>query len=191
MRLQPFVETPAHMLRLRAVESDQRDRLMPCRKLLRNGTVAIDDERCAIEHQLVLTADPVDVDDRQAGLAGAGAHLRKTECLLMSVIRRPVRHDDQLGAGRFRERRRGGEPDVLADDRRAPDAVDVEDAGFAVRREITLLVEHGVIRKHRFPIHLRDRTVPNDCHGVVAHAFAKLRKAHQRRHAAHTGRKRA
>ena len=102
----------------------------------------------AVEDQLVLAADLVDVDDRAAGVGGPGrrasARARRD---LAGVVRRGVDVDDQLGARRRPARRSGRRaPGVLADADADPHAADHEQLErLGPGREVALLVEHRVV----------------------------------------------
>jgi len=181
VRLERGVEAAADVLRRRAVERDQRDRLVPRRDLLRERTRRVDDERRAVEHELVLAADAVDVDDRQAGLPCARLDLRAAKRLLPRVKGRAVGHDEHLRAGPGRRRRWLRKPDVFADDDADPHTVDVEYARRAARLEVPLLVEDRVVREILLPVDLAHAAVAHDGDRVVAAAAGTLRKADEHR----------
>ncbi len=58
----------------------------------------VDHERSTVEHELVLSADLVDVGDRGVGVLGAGGDHPFPSGVLLPVIRRSVDVDAQLGA---------------------------------------------------------------------------------------------
>jgi hypothetical protein len=70
------------------------------------GAVGVDHERAAVEDELVLPADLVDVDDRGVGVLGAGGDHPLAAGVLLPVVRRAVDVDAHLGAagGLFSER---------------------------------------------------------------------------------------
>ena len=61
-------------------------------------TFGVDDERATVEHELVLSADLVDVRDRGVGVLGAGSDHPFASRVLLPVIWRTVDVDAQLGA---------------------------------------------------------------------------------------------
>ena len=56
-------------------------------------------ERRAVEHELVLAADLVDVDQRQVALGDARDRDVEADVVLVAPVGRAVRHDQQFGAG--------------------------------------------------------------------------------------------
>ena len=108
----------------------------------------------AIEHQLVLTTDHVEVDHRYAGSSGPLAEHLLPGHGLPVVIRRPIDVDEHLrsrlclGLGRTIRK-----PDVLADGNAARDPCHVpKERGFLARNEISLLVEDPVVRQEDLAI---------------------------------------
>ena len=93
--------------------------------------IGVERERRAVEHQFVLAADLVEIDQRQPALGDAGDRDRQPQIVLVARIGRAVRHDQDFRAGL-------GEafddvfvffgflqPDVLADGNADPDALTV------------------------------------------------------------------
>ena len=77
------------------------------------------DHRVAVEDQLVLAADHVDVRDGGARLGGPAAHQRQPHVVLVQLVRRAVDVDHQADAGLPGHRERAaGLPQVLADGQR-------------------------------------------------------------------------
>ena len=165
----------------------ERDGLVPGGHLLRERAGRIDDEGRAVEDQLVLAADAIHIDDREPGLARPRVDLRAAQAVLSRVIRRAVRDQQHLRAGRLRARGGLGEPDVLADDDAEADAIDVEHARVAARLEVPLLVEHRVVWQVVLAVNLRNAAVADDGDGVVAARARALGKAHQHGAARHRG----
>ena len=129
----------------------------------------VEHERRAVEHELVLAADEVRVDDRHRRVRRARREHRLALGEALRVVRRRVEVDDQLGAARgLGEDRPGRAPRVLAD--RDPDlhARDVEQRQRLLRRdEVALLVEDRVVRQQLLAVHAvargRSRTRPPRC----------------------------
>jgi hypothetical protein len=106
------------------------DALFECGQLRRDRKIGVERERRAVEHQLILPADLVEIDQRQTALGDAGNRDRQPQIVLVARIGRAVRHDKDFRAGLgeafddvlvflglF-------EPDVLADGNADPDAAD-------------------------------------------------------------------
>ncbi len=111
--------------------------------------VGVEGERAAVEHQLVLAADLVDVHQRGVRVGGPGGEHPLAVRRLAEVVGRGVDVDGELGAagGLFGERPVGA-PDVLADADAhldATDEVELHRVGLVPRREVASLVEDGVV----------------------------------------------
>ena len=128
----------------------KRQRLDEAGRLRHQAAIGVQRERAAIEHQLVLAADLVDVEQRQAGL-GDACHGQLQPLVLLAVLeRRAVGDDQDLGPALTQALGDVLEPHVLADHdtqayrlargqrqaHRARDRAGLEDA---------LLVEHAVV----------------------------------------------
>src|SRR5262249_29625988 len=148
--------------------------LVPRRKLLRDFAFAIDHERRAVEHELVLAADAIDIDHRQARLPHPRGDDLAAQRLLPRVIGRSVGNDDDLGARLARAPRGTGKPDVLADDDAHAHTGDVDQTRLASRLEVALLVENGVVGQLAFAVHGRDLAVAQDRGRVVRLALRRL-----------------
>ena len=139
-------------------------------------------ERGAVEHQLVLPADLVDVDQRQAALGDARDRDVEPHVVLVAPVGRAVRHDQDLGAGlgQALDHVLGRPtPDVLADRDADPHAAEIDRAGHRPRREHALLVEHAVVRQIDLEAHGRDRAAVEQAIGVVELAVLDPRRADQ------------
>ena len=133
----------------------------------------------AVEHQFVLAAHHVGVDQRVAVLAGAATRHFQPLFLLAGVVRRGVGHQQHLGAGLGGGARGSVEPDVLADVDAEAHALDVEHQRFAVSREIALLVEHRIVGQLALAIGAQHAALAQHRGGVVQAALARLDVAHQ------------
>ena len=131
----------------------------------------VDDERVAVEHQLVLPADLVHVRDRDLVVGGAGGEHALALARLARVERRGVDVDDHLGAVE-----RGvvggavGVPDVLAHRDRHLDTADEEARRLAAGMEVALLVEDPVVGEAVLAVARDDRALVDDGGAVVEHA---------------------
>ena len=183
----------------------ERERLFERRKLVRDLAVRIHDEGCAVEHELVLPADQVHVDEREPVLGYALAHHVIADILLVYVVRRRVGDEQDARAGISRSARRmsvpgvganidahartvarfGRAPHVLADVHAELHAVHCEDARRARRLEITLLVENGVVGEIMLVVDADHFAVAYHRSGVVALAMRYPRVADDERDAAH------
>jgi len=74
------------------------DTLLERGKLRCQRTIGIQDERCAVEHQFILTAHLIEIDKRQVAFGHARHGDREPDIALAACIRRAVRHDQDFGA---------------------------------------------------------------------------------------------
>ena len=141
---------------------DHGDLLPELREAGKEGAVGGDDRRVAVEDELVLAADEVDVDDRAPGLARPRDEDLPALGTGPRAVRRGVerQHDPRPGGGKPRDRTRG-RPGVLADhdaDRPAADAEDRRVPGTG--DEPALLVEHAVVRQQFLDRHAAHLAAP-------------------------------
>ena len=118
--------------------------------------LVVEHHRAAVEDQFVLAAHLIHVDERTAGVGGAGGEHALAVVRLAVVERRSVDVDVQLGTtGGLLGQRPGGAPHVFADAHRhfhpADDEQLVRVVGVA-RGEVAGLVEHGVVGQHPLAI---------------------------------------
>ena len=115
-----------------------------------------DDHASAIEDELVLAADGVDVDEPSTGLECAVARYPDAFPRLATVIRRAVDVEDDRGFSRgVRVERRAGSPRVLAHRQSELGAGEAHRTFGGTGNERSLLVEHAVVRE-------LDLVVPRD-----------------------------
>ncbi len=107
--------------------------------------MGIQHEGAAVEHQLVLSADEVHIDMRQARLLHPRADDLLAQVFLVQVIRRRVGDQHHLRARRLGPGRGLGIPRVLAENHAEARALHVEHEGFAADLEVALLVEDLVV----------------------------------------------
>src|SRR6516164_10634320 len=69
------------------------------RQLKRDRAVGIKREGRAVEHQFVLAADLIDIDQRQSRLGNSLDADVEPDLGLVAPIRRAIRHDENLGTG--------------------------------------------------------------------------------------------
>ena len=157
------------------------------RQLERERAVGIERERGAVEHQLVLAADLVDVDERQAALGDARDRDVEADVALVAPIGRAVRHDQHFGAGlgQALDHSRAPQcPDILADRHAEAHAAEVDRPGQRARREHALLVEHAVVRQVDLEADGRDAAAVEQRIGVVELAVLDPGRADEHRRAA-------
>ncbi len=131
----------------------------------------VDDERVAVEHELVLAADHVDVGERAAGLARASGAQREPDVVLVALVRRAVDDDEQTGAGGAHLRDRSAVlPEVLADGEGDVDAVDAHDRGARAGDEVAVLVEDAVVGQVVLGVAGDDASAVEDGGGVLRRA---------------------
>src|SRR6185437_15705615 len=103
--------------------------------------LGIHHERVAVEHQLVLSADHVDVRDGQSNVEHARTDHRLALALLVALVRGSVDDDEQLRPIGSRELGGLRLPDVLADEQAHPKALAVHHRRLSASVEVALLVE--------------------------------------------------
>src|SRR5690606_31759708 len=107
--------------------------------------VAIEDERGAVENELILAADLVDIGERQPGLGHARHRDIHADVDLSPVEWRAVGYNEELGAALREALGNFICPDVFADGHADLDAAEVDRTGKRARVEHALLVEHTVV----------------------------------------------
>ena len=128
------------------VEVEVREVLDEHRRTLEQCAVGVDDEAAAVEDEVVLAADLVDVDHRRVDLARATRAQVEPRVRLALLVRRAVDGQQQVDA-HVSEFGDGAAvlPDVLADSDADARAVDVEHDGALAGREDAELVEDAVV----------------------------------------------
>ena len=105
-----------------------------------------DDQRVAVEDQLVLAADHVHVRDGRPGLGGPAPHQGQPHVVLVQLVRRAVDVDHQAHAGPAgRGERAAGLPEVLADGQCHVDPAEPDHGQAVARLEVAVLVEDAVV----------------------------------------------
>ena len=155
---------------LRCTHVDEGQCLFEHRRTRRNCSLRVDGERSAVEHNLVLGADQMRIQQRHGQAARPLGHALFALADLAQVEGRGIQHTQHLGAGRLGTSPRLVEPGVFADQDAEADAVDVDDdtalAGVAARGEIAPLVEDLVVRQLALAIG-RDDPPPRQNRGRV------------------------
>ena len=134
-------------------EPQRGDALLERRQLRSEREIAVERERRAVEHQLVLAADLVEIDQRQAAFGDPRHRHRQPHVVLVAGIGRAVRHQNDLGAGLGQRLDHVlvvlglFQPDVLADRHADPHAAHGDGARGRSARKQPLLVEHAVVRQ--------------------------------------------
>ena len=151
------------------VEIDDRQRLAELRGAGQDRTIATDDHRVAVEDQLVLAADLVDVGDRHIRLDRPLGECESSSCALAEMERRGVHVDHQIGATPTEVGDRAvGHPRVLTDRHPERNTADVEQPeGFVAGDEVPLLVEHRVVGEPTLAVDPQQPAGGADRHGVV------------------------
>ncbi len=111
------------------------------------------DHRVAVEDQLVLRTDQVDVGNRRTGLGGPTGDQRRAHVILGALVRRTIEANHEVYAHFAQRRHRAAVlPDVLADDHAHVHAVQPHDRQGGAGREVARLVEHAVVRQLVFVV---------------------------------------
>ena len=154
--------------------------------------VGVEHEGRAIEHQLVLAADLVAVDQRQAGLGDPRDREVEAHVRLVVLVGRAVGHDQDLGAGLLEPLGDVLGPHVLAHhaaDAQLPAARQRERhrPGDRAGGEHALLVEHAVIGQIVLVARGHDPAAGEQQHRVVELAALAPGRAQDHRRAAVRG----
>ena len=146
--------------------------------------VGVEGERSAVEDELVLAANHVEVDERQRALH----HPRNGDVLagqeLAALVRRGVGDEQDFAAGFKDAFDRVGAPDVLADRHADPHAAKHDRSRRWSGREHPLLVEDAVIGQIDLEPDRFDPPAVEERHRVVELAVLDPGQADQRRRAA-------
>ena len=129
--------------------------------------VGVHHERTAVKHQLVLTANLVQIDQRQPGLDHPADGVVNAHIRLAGLERRAVRDQQQLATGLGDAFVHVGGPDVLADRHADAHIVEIYRSGERARIEHALFIEHPIIRQIMLVARRADRAVLEQHHRVV------------------------
>lgn len=107
---------------------------------------AVDHDAVAVEQQVVLAADDVDVGDDRVVLRRAAGHQGEAH-LVFACYERAGVDDEQEAGSRVEDAsdRTAVSPQVFADDERHVDIADADDQQLVARDEDAVLVEDGVV----------------------------------------------
>ena len=144
-----------------------RDHFAKCRELERQRTIGMEAEGGAIEHELILPAHLIDVNDGQVALGDARNHDVEPHLVLLAPIRRPVRHHHQLRPGLREAFHDLGGPDILADGNAQADAAKVDRARQRPRDEDAFLIKDAVVGQIDLEAERGDFTVGEQAVAVV------------------------
>src|SRR5262249_22433486 len=160
------------------------DDLVKGRELEGERAIGVQAERRAVEYELVLAADLVDMDQRHAALGHAGDGKVEAHVVLVARIGRAVGHDHQLGAGLGKAFNHvlvvaPFGPDIFADRNADAHAAEIDRTGRRPRREDASFVEHAIIRQVHLPTHGSDGAAVEQAIRVVELALLEPRRADQ------------
>ena len=124
----------------------------------------------AIEHQLVLAAHLIHIDNGKARLPRPFPNQLPALFALAAMIGRGIDIDQQLSVRRGRLRGGIFLPDVFADAKSYTDTTDVQQAGLVSRGEITLLVKNLVVRKFLFAVFPNNHTLMQHSRYIIKRA---------------------
>ncbi len=164
------------------VEVDDEEVLLELARPGHEMALFVEDERRAVEHELVLPADEVRVDDRHRRVGRARREHRLAFGEPARVVRRAVEVDDHLCAtgGLGEDRAVGLHASSQIETPTSTPATTNSGPGSVPRREVALLVEHRVVRQELLAVHAVHATVR--AHGRrVVQVAARLREADDRR----------
>ena len=158
-------------MRVCRVDVDDEQRRLELGGAGEHGAVGGDDEGVAVEDQLVLPADEVDVGQHRAGLAGPLLAQREADVVLVALVGGGVEHGED-GTARLAGPGDGAAvlPQVLADRDRHVDAVDGDDERGVAGHEVAGLVEDPVVGQVVLDVAGDDLAVADDRGGVDGRA---------------------
>src|SRR5690606_28546945 len=108
----------------------------------------VHDERAAVEHQIVLTAHLVAVDQGRARLRRPPRGQLQPHVVLLPLVGRGVGRDDQVHPGSAERGDRAAVlPQVFADHHADVDTVEPQDGQLVARLEPAVFVEDTVVRQ--------------------------------------------
>ena len=169
------------------------DVLFERRQLRGDRKIGVQRERRAVEHQLILPADLVEIDQRQTAFGNTSHRDRQPQIVLVARIGRAVRHDENLRAGLGEALDdifvflRLFEPDVLADGNADADALDRHRPRGGTAREQPLFVEHAVVRQVGLVAQRGDAALIEQRAGIVELAVLDPGRTDQHRRTAARG----
>jgi hypothetical protein len=125
------------------------------------------DHRPAVEDQVVLAADGVEIGHRSADLGGPLLHDGDAPLVFALLVGGGVDVDDETGPGFGRDLEGRSAPYVLTHGERDVDAPDAREVQFVARDEPAVLVEHSVVRKVMLVVAEQDLAVLDQRQGVA------------------------
>ena len=158
----------------------------PRRGLGEQHAIGAQYERRAVEHHLVLTAHQVDVNQRQSAFLDPCHGMVKTLVELVTLERRAVEHDQDLGSRFHQALGDVGNPHVLAHHDAEPHSTEGYGSGQGAGGEDALLIEHAVVGQLMFETDGGDLAAVEQQRRVVELAVLAPRRAQQERRAAVT-----
>ena len=167
-----------------APELDRRDLLAERGELGLELAVGAQRERAAVVDHLVLAADLVEIDERQAALDHALDAELHANVRLADLVGRGVGHQQDLAAGLGDAFDDIGRPHVLADRHADAHAVEHQRPGHRARREDALVVEHAVVRQVDLVALADDLALVEADDGVVELAVLMPRRGDEQRRSA-------
>ena len=126
------------------------NRFTPCRQLRGEAAVGIQNERRAVEHQLILPANLIDVDQWHTAFRHPRDSHVHAQIGLRPIERRTVRRDQDFRARLSKRLDNVFAPDVFANRHTDPHAAHIDRPRHRPCCEHAFFVEHTVVRKIDF-----------------------------------------
>ena len=174
----------ANPVAVAALKNNGADAFRKRRQLAGERTIGVECEGAAVKHQLVLSADLIEIDQRQAAFDHARDRNRHPLVVLAAPIGRAVGRQQQLRARLDQRLDNVGAPDILADRQAKAHAAKRNRPWRRTGGEDPLFVKHAVIGQVDLEAHRVDAPAVEQRVGVVAEAVFDPRRAHQQRRAA-------
>src|SRR3990172_438647 len=133
-----------------------------------NPAFRVHDCALAVKDQFVLSAYRVDVDDKYIVFSRPqGKHLCSFPALALVIGRCVDRHDGLCAGERLQTGRAVGKPDVLAHVYADVHAFDAQHGITIAGLEVTILVEHAIVRQKHLMVNISELAVVQDRRRVI------------------------
>src|SRR5205823_1537545 len=124
--------------------------LLKCRKLECERAIAVQSKRCTVEHQLILPAHLVYIEDRQVAFRYTCDRDIEPHGLLVAPIRRAIRHEQQFCPGLAQALNDIGSPDILTNRNAEANSTKTDWARQRTRGEDALFIKDAIVRQIDF-----------------------------------------
>ena len=167
-----------------ALPDRRRNLLFPVGKLPSDLPARVDDKGGAVEDELILPANAIEIRKRQAGIGNAALGQREPHIVLVDLIGAAIGHDHELSAPPRQMLAYAIDPDIFADRHTDFHTAKIDRIGRRAGLEQAQLVERAVIGQPVFVPHRRDFAAVKQRHAVAQLPALVHRRADEHRRAA-------